>query len=521
MKKFIALLIAALLCISMLASASAETSLLFKGTNVDWINGTNLLRVQDKTGYGFADLTGKQLTGNLYDNSFYFEDGIITTSQLNTNSTNCEGALNLDGSVAIPFKYGDIKVLSPEWALGFTLVPATKDNFDYESWNSDDVYLIGSVDVYNLAAGACVGTLTRDQYTSAYAVGNCINIENRMTGVVTTYDAQFNALGTVKYTSSADFATLDRSTFRENGQYGIKDAAGNVILPPSFYSIYDYRYGYAEVSTGEKEGLVDYNGKVVLPAEFDEVKTGYYMPTSETYDTTGYNAFGYYCIVKNGKLGYATEGGVITCEPKYSKDIMENNGASATYTDMEGILHIMAADGVDTPITGVDRVRPANYAGGMFYVVTDSDYNYGLVDWHGNEIFPCQYDGIDFSGDGKYVMVNVDYEHCEIYEITYPVAAAPAAPAAEAPAAEAAPAAAGDPAAAKSLVESALVLLNTNAAANKDAAISLLSSANATAGTANPAVTALLDNAIALLTADAATNAPAVTSLLQSAVSLF
>ena len=64
-------------------------------------------------------------------------------------------------------------------------------------------------------------------------------------------------LGTVKYSFDSDYATPDYTTYRENGRYGIKDAAGNIVMEPSYSSIDAFYGDYATVYNGEKYGLIN------------------------------------------------------------------------------------------------------------------------------------------------------------------------------------------------------------------------------------------------------------------------
>ena len=571
MRKLLGILLTLAMLAGMFTVAMAEGApvLVGKISNADWIDGTNYLQVQGSNGYGIMKMDGTMLTGTLYGRSFTYDGNVIVAAQLGGDEINAWGAFRMDGSTVVPFQYGDVEVLSEEWAVAYVLTQATADQYDYSSWTDSSLYLlIDHVDVYNLVSGACVATLTRAQFADAQAVGHSINIEDRSTGVVTTYDANFNALGTCDYISDTDYAQVDIVTFRENGQYGLKDSQGNVIMQPSFYSIYDFDHGYAEVSTGEVNGLIDASGNVVIAPAYDRIVRNYYMPMPTDGDNSGYEANGYFCVELDGKLGYVDASGNVTCEPTYSKDILENNGASALYTDMEGKKHILAADGADTTVEGYENLRAADFASGMFYYVTDADYNYGLIDWHGNVVFPCQYSGITISGDGRYALVDVDYENSEIYELSYPVAGTAAAvegdaagdetpaaeedavmaeepvaeavpdaeelPTTEAPAMDPAPettveaeasadtpAAETDYSAVVALLDSAKLLLNSDAATNRDAVINLLNSAVQSLGDANLSATTLIDSAISLLEQDAAANAASVIALLDSVAALF
>lgn len=531
MKKFVSLLLAALLCLSMLCVASAETTLtkVYSLENIDVISGSSLLSVETRDGYAMASLDGTLLTEAKYTNNFDLEYGYIYAYE-NTESFNDEGILRQDGSALTEFKYGDIDFLNECYALGIVLVSATADAFDYESYSDDQYWNIDTVDVIYLPEGKVIATLPRANYMDAYAQGDVIYIEDRTGSVVTAYDSQFNALGTVSSLYSSDYAPEEYVTFRANGQYGIQDAAGNQILAPSYAYIYlssGYR-GMVPVSDGEKEGMVDLaTGTTVVPCEYDDVNYCYYSTYTDSEDYS-YTAYGYFCVEKDGKLGYLDLQGNVTCEPKYAADNLDNNGCSATFTDMAGNFNILAADGVETPITGYQNVSPLYYGEGMFYRVTNEDYDYGMIDWHGNVVLPCEYDSIDLTGDGKYVIATTGYgDYADVYEITVTASSAdkgkvagmsgekPAPAADEAVTAESA----GNPAVA-ALLDSALSLLNADAAANGVAAASLLNSA-AQLLTGNDAAISVLNSAAALLSADAAANAPSVITLIQTVQTMF
>ncbi len=545
--------LAALLCTLLLAApALAEGSLTLLDDSLpecDFISGTSLLRLDGDEGYAVGSIDGTALTDAVYTNLSGYE-GYIVAAQVNADPINAFGLLDAQGKTLIPFSYGDVDVLSSEWALGVVLTESTADNYDYQAFIGDGYYLISTVDVYHLPDGGKLGTFERANFMDADPINHCLNIEDRATGTVTTYDAGLNALGTVENTWDDDFAPADYETYRENGQYGIRDKEGNVVMEPAFYSVYDYKRGYFEVSTGEKSGLVNAQGHVVVPAEYDDVETSYYLPALPDWSTSGFEAAGYFAVELDGKLGFVDGGGNVTCAPTYSTDIMDCNGASATLTDLEGNLRIVAADGAETIVSGYDRVRPMEYGSGIFYTVTDADYKKGVIDWHGNEVLPCTYADVELSADGQYLLADIDYDHSALYQVTYPApgaapdveadttadAAAPEAAAeadttadaaesgdaADAAAPEAAGADAGSDAAANpaaTLLDNAASLIAADATKNRDAAVALLQSAEKLLGEDHPAA-GLLQSAATLLNADAAMNAGSVGTLLESAKAL-
>jgi len=513
--------------------------------DVNRIYGANLFYKRLENGYALFDFDNNRLTEGIYSGSFNCRSGMLRTYLAKGEGVNIYGVLAADGTEVLPFKYGDVDVLNEHWAYGLTLVEAAdRNNFDYEVTINDvaNVYFIDTVDVYSLETGM-IKSFTRENFSAIYPVGNCVNVMDRATGNVITYDANFNELGVIENGSvyNDDYAVSDFNTFYEDGRYGATDAQGNVIVEANYAFMYYPDEGeYATIEKNDKEGIIDIQGNVIIEPQFDEIEILRCMP--KTMDAVYYYD-GYVLFEQDGKLGYATSAGV-TCEAKYSDNVLDNHGLSCSFIDMEGNYNIMAADGIVTTITGYEDITPASYSGGYYYIVRDDDYNRGLIDWHGNVVFPCEYNDIEFSADGQFVLVSPEsYGDVEIYAINEAQEAAPAAaevPAeapAEAPAKfgglgsvklpdvdfsaysqPAAEAPAADNSGAIAMLQSAKSLLEADAAANGAAAQVLVDSAVAMLA-GNPAA-AILDGAKALLTADAAANSAAIITLIDSAISL-
>lgn len=404
-------------------AVSAETTLTEIRTvqNARWIYNTNLLKAETPTGYAVQTVDGTMLTEGIY-RDFDCSYGYLIVDE-NEDGLEYEGVIMQDGTQLIPCDYADIKVLNENWVLAFKLEEATADQYDYESWFSNDTYYkITNVDVYAITdnAAVCVVSLPRENYLDAYAVGEYINIQDRATSVISSYDRSYTQIATdLSYISTNPVEVIDYEIFSENGQKGIKDIEGNVILEPSYQYIYDMRYGYFEVSTGEKEGLLDEAGNVVVPAEYDYVQTTYYGAYNAKYDTSAtYCALGYYTVTLNDKVGFVGSDGQLASEPKYSKDVLSSNGVSGIVTDITGDKILVAADGVETILEGYDSIYPIDGGCGMYYLVRNADYMEGMIDWHGEEVFPCIYDDISMSYDGKYLLITEDYSNYVLYEVT-------------------------------------------------------------------------------------------------------
>ena len=495
----------------------------------DWIDGTNLLEKQDSSGnYGIADMNGTVLTANSYGRIGYHTGyGFITVTVDASDEINGTGVVNLKGEEIVPCTYGEVDFENEHWISAIVLKSATADQYDYESWFSDNYYLIDHVDFYYVdddGAASKVSSLNRDVYKDCKAYGRFINIESRADGSVTAYDGTWSAVEAPEPIDSlydeAPGASEEIVSYYENGQYGLKDAAGNVIIGPTYGYISTFEGDYAEVTnrleSGDVKGLIDKTGAAVVPVEYEEIERAYYAPASAEngYSRYAYNNFGYFAVVKDSKLGYVDAAGNVTCDFTIAKDNCDNCGASATYTDMGGALHILAADGTDTDVSQYNDVDAMYGGSGMYYRVSDADYNYGVIDWHGDVIAEVKYNSIDLSGDGQYLLLQTDYNApCELVKMTYtPDAGA-------APAAEEAPAAEADLSSVAALIDSAVTLASSDAGANKDAIISVLNKASEALDGSNPEIKAVIDSALALMQSDSIDGA-AVASVLNGAKAL-
>lgn len=541
MKKrvMLAVILAGALCVPTVVSADTGVTKIGTLGYSQWIYNTNLLKVEGSTGYGVQTVDGTAVTESVYSgmDSKY---GYIILDEYEEGYA-YKGVIDKSGKQLLPFDYADIKILNQNWILGINIEDATADVYDYESWTEDNTYYkIAKVDVYSVVDGTatCVTSLTRENFMDAKAVGPYINIEDRATGIVTSYDAAFTQVATDIYIYDSPVENLEYEIFMENDLKGIKDASGNVILAPTFEYIYDFNHGHAEVELNDKTGLVDEKGNIVVPAEFEDVDTVYTGAYNEEEDSCSvYNAFGYYTVVRDGKVGYVKEGQVVF-EPKYSEDVFESNGVSGTVVDLTGNTILVAADGVETVLEGYDRIYPMEGSCGMFYEVSNADGMEGVIDWHGKEVLPCTYGQVSMSYDGNYILASVDYQTYELYQVSTGMTAETNA-ASEEVATETEVEAAGEEVATETteevaadsaveevssefsgvltLIDSAKSILANDSMENRTAAAAVLESAAALLGEEQAAVAVLINSAAEQLKAEG-TDLNVVLTLIDSAV---
>lgn len=534
MKKTGLLILSALAAASLSGTALADNVSFSQIGSIDnvngWAGGTNLILTGDySSNYALATMDGTLLSDQIYDGYAYARYGYFTLKDKTAEAPHNQYLFSNVGTRVIDTAYGKIDVENAHWAIAYTYTVSDANQFDEEDYNGN-YYLYDTADIYYLDNDIAtkVGSLPRANIKDYCAEGYYINIEDRSSGAITTYDSTFTAVANPSSTYNFDgIATSDQIIYSENGQQGIKDRDGNILMSPAFKYIYDIVDGYVQVYNGEKYGLTDISGQVIVPAEYDSIERDYNGPICLDGSYSTYVSGSYICVEQDGKLGYVDVNGNVTVTPTYSTNIFDHNGASSTYTDMANSFHILAADGVDTTLPAEKaEARALNYGSGYLYTYCTENYDYGLIDWHGNDLFPAEYSNFELSGDGQYLLAFTDYDKADLYQVTYTTeAAAPtqdAAPAEEAaPTEEAAPAqeatpAEADPETAKALINSALALAQADASANATAITELLNLAAASLDSASPANT-ILSTALTLIGAGTTDN---VATLLTSALTV-
>ncbi len=237
-------------------------------------------------------------------------------------------------------------------------------------------------------------------------------------------EISLSRIGEVTDASFSDLADTDGETeisngeteFYEDGFYGLKNGEGDVILEPVYEGIYPFYGGYAKVTDGDLYGLIDSGGSPVLPVLYDDIRPSFYMPDSEE---GGYEAFGYFAAEKDGELFFVRTDGTVSFSPDYDAGDLDVKGVTAVLEDPEGNRTIISADGVETSLEGYSYCSCLTSSAGALYKVEDDSFHYGLLDWHGNELLPCEYTGISLSADGRYLLAGTGYSVSDLFEIAY------------------------------------------------------------------------------------------------------
>ena len=369
-----------------------------KVTADGFVDGADLLVQRDGDGRALADLTGKRLTEPDYY-SFWFRRGLLVSDNISGEK---EGLVSPEGQELLKAEFDKVDVLSENWAVAYKLTPdGTEDDCDF----------IGSDNYYHISeAWVCyIGDdefsyvqLQRDQFEEAYAVDDYINIKDRSTGLVTTFDAQFEPVGPASGMTTIDIAP---SAVRMRK---IKDTTGLFIYDSNLTD------GYVRVEDNSRDeanmGVADSEGNLVLPCEYDRVLT------YSAADGSHFWADGYFAVEKDGSAGYVSSGGNVSCEIKYSPDTFDSHGVAARIEKEDGTVTILAADGTES--SGYTTAYALGGKGKFWRVRASEDADgYDVIDWHGNVLFAGVSDA-EVSADDQYMLIWEDYgEEATLYTI--------------------------------------------------------------------------------------------------------
>ena len=436
MKRFLGfLLVLCLFC----AGAAAETSVTVKVLDKIYLQlndeAKTFIAPTESRDYQVVDADMNPLS------EVYQSISVRSPGMYEVSDGSKRGLLDGQGKEFIPMEYDDVNVISPDFAVGVVLKPATADNYDYESFSSKNkkYYLVDHADLYS-SSGAKI-TLERNDWRYGYVYGSYIAIQGR-DGKYTFYDRnlenpakadqnyEFNSTGygenlviTHQPTGQKAFVpgcTLDPNEVNQriwilesSGEKKLVNLQGEELADLSgYYSAYVTNPNLIRTrSEDDKEGLLDSSGKELLPTVYDHI----------SYNLNRSANSGYVYAVKDGKAGFVS----MADGSEKGFEFQENAGREQAYfitveDPREGTILISAAAG-ELPGRYKDVEIPEFTS--PYAVVQETDDSVHVIGLMGEEFLPDfpevtnVYD-VDISADGTLCLVNGE-ENTFIYTIDY------------------------------------------------------------------------------------------------------
>ena len=377
------------------------------------IEGHSFFIAEDSEGHhGAVDDTGKIRIPFKFQDLSYVGNGYFSTT--GKNSLNGKALMDSAGILVTGFEYGAFEVLGKNWGMGIKIKETAGEPYDYTGFWNDNKYIITETDFIDLKSRNCVGTLRREQYKVGKIVGgDYLLIEDR-NGSIQLYDNKMKPVNSTFKSRSDE----ELEVKRELGTYLVSRITGETVAEGIVASYEINRTDFFAVrgsKTGSKRGIMDRTGKMLSSFDYDDIdlvsSDGSCVVVSQNekkglfslidaklvvpckYDailknSMGYIQNGYIAVEVDGKIGYVNLTGKITCEPQYAKNAVKIIGCTMYANEIDGGVVVISADGTIT--RGIKEIDSYNCStDGYFLSVKGDNDEWGILDWHGNVVIPC------------------------------------------------------------------------------------------------------------------------------------
>jgi len=209
------------------------------------------------------------------------------------------------------------------------------------------------------------------------------------------------------FIATSAFSQLE-SKKAPNGKFGFTNNEGWAIQPIYDQVIEFYDYPYSFVKLKDKWGLIDQQGKTILPFEYNSVLDDEYLFGEEENKT----------VIKNGKYGIVNRVlGKLLVECIYEKPFGYTDGIFPYLGNLSVVYRNKKAGLLNEK--GVEIV-PCIFDGGKepfksmaldTYILAKQNNKSGVIDTVGNLVVPCEYDEINTTEDFNFLDVVKNKKH--------------------------------------------------------------------------------------------------------------
>ena len=202
--------------------------------------------------------------------------------------------------------------------------------------------------------------------------------------------------------------------YKENGKYGIIDFQGKKITKAIYDEIdtLQYKEGELIVKKDNKYGIINIKGTTLVKTNYDKIEADKYYSKDNGYKDSGYIVSN---ITDEGyRYGYVNLNGKQLLDTKYN-DLYR-------ITEIDGNdIYLVFADNGKYGIQKNDKQIISNeyqeitYNGDNNVIVALKSKKYGVLSVQGNVIIPFEYSQIDITG--KYIYARTNNEETKVFDI--------------------------------------------------------------------------------------------------------
>lgn len=186
--------------------------------------------------------------------------------------------------------------------------------------------------------------------------------------------------------------------FQKNGKYGLVDFNGKEVLAANYTSIeaLPYREGTVLIKKDDKCGVANMKGAEIIKCEYDKIAIDNYYTDTDKYKYSGY-------IVGN-KTQDGYRYGYISCKGKKLLNNEYNEITRITEIKDNNNVYLISAKNGQYGLTKNGKEVTSNEYQSMTYesdvnlIIVEKNQKYGAVDTEGKEIIPIKYDEINVNG---------------------------------------------------------------------------------------------------------------------------
>ena len=202
--------------------------------------------------------------------------------------------------------------------------------------------------------------------------------------------------------------------FKKDGLYGLIDYDGNVVVSANYDSLESLRYKPGEILAQKdgKCGVIGNDGKIKIDIKYDSVMGDEYFTQKYGYAQAGYiigiktsNGFMYGYLDYDGEEMLDQKFESISRVPKYNTSdyylIVMNNGKKGVYKNSKQLIE--------------QKYQSINYADNSDLFVVKRNSKYGIFSSNGKEILAVKYVAYNLAGD--YISVETESGKKELYDV--------------------------------------------------------------------------------------------------------
>lgn len=232
--------------------------------------------------FGIVDCGGAEVISTGYDYIYPFGNLSVAVAQLGSRY----GAVNLDGSVAVHFEYdylysfadnpSTVAYRNNEFSIISTDgLPVTDKTYRYIEEFKNGIALAyaegyGYIDLYGNEVIDCVHTDVKQ--------GTAISVFLKKDGKWGLFLPNGENVSGYVYNNAGDFENgLSAVSIIKEGKekYGYVNDSGDIIIPFDYSYAQKFKYGKAIVVKDGKHGIIDYEGRTVIPFEYTGFNPSY------------------------------------------------------------------------------------------------------------------------------------------------------------------------------------------------------------------------------------------------------